>query len=113
VELEDPQRVKVEVDRRQCRRVKLVTQVQCKALECTEIRVCRDVSVGGMFLNVQFPLPIDSELSLAFRLYPTEPSIICRARVIFSRVGVGMGIEFLSLSDEARQMLQKFVDEGA
>ena len=60
--------------------------------------VTRDVSVGGMFINVRFPLPIDSELSITFRLYPTEPAITCRAKVMFSRVGLGMGIQFLDLS---------------
>ena len=75
--------------------------------------VTQDVSVGGMFINARFPLPIDSELSLTFRLYPTEPAITCRAKVMFSRVGLGMGVQFLDLSAEARQMLQKFVDEGA
>jgi len=50
-------------------------------------------------------------LSLTFRLYPTEPAIKCRAKVMFSRVGLGMGVQFLDLSAETRQMLQKFVDE--
>ncbi|MGD1102930.1 MAG: PilZ domain-containing protein [Terriglobia bacterium] len=108
---EDPKLSKAEVERRQYRRVKLVTQVHCEALERNEILVTRDVSMGGMFINVKFPLPIDSELSLTFRLYPAEPAITCRAQVMFSRVGLGMGIQFLDLSAEARQTLQKFVDE--
>ena len=81
---------KVEVERRQYRRVKVVTQI-----------------------HVKFPLPIDSDVSLIFRLYPTEPAVSCRARVMFSRVGLGMGIQFLDLSREARQALQKFVEEVA
>ncbi len=32
---------------------------------------------------------------------------------MFSRVGLGMGIQFLDLSEEARQTLQKFVEEDA
>ena len=110
---EDPQLVKDQVERRQYRRVKLVTEVHCEALECFEIRVTRDVGVGGMFFAVRFPLPIDSELSVTFRLYPTEPAITCRAKVISSHVGLGMGIQFLDLSAEAHQMLQRFVEEGA
>ena len=110
---EDSQVVKTDVERRQSRRVKLVTQVLCEALECNEVRVTRDVSVGGMFFNVQFPLPIGSELSISFRLNPAGPPITCRAKVTFSRVGLGMGIQFLDLGREARQMLQKFVDEVA
>jgi c-di-GMP-binding flagellar brake protein YcgR len=113
VDWEDPQLIKVEVERRQYRRVKLVTQVHCEAPECNEVRVTRDVSVGGMFFNVRFPLPIGSEMSITFRLYPTEPAITCRAKVTFSRVGLGMGIQFQDLSTEARQTIQKFLDEVA
>jgi hypothetical protein len=64
-----------------------------------------------MFFDVQFPLPLGSELTISFRLCPTEPAITCRAKVMFSRVGVGMGIQFLDLSEAARQTLQKFLDE--
>jgi len=108
---EDPQLIKAEVAPRQCRRVNLVTQVDCETLERNEIMVTGNVSVGGMFINANFPLPIDSEMSLTFRPYPTEPAITCRAKARFSRTGVGMGVQFLDLSTEARQMLQRFVDE--
>ena len=50
-------------------------------------------------------------MSITFRLYPTEPAITCRARVTFSRVGVGMGIQFQDLSTDAQQTIQKFLDE--
>jgi c-di-GMP-binding flagellar brake protein YcgR len=111
VDLADPQLIKLEVERRQYRRVKLVTQVRCEALDRDEIMVTRDVSLGGMFINATFPLPLDSELSIAFRVSPGEPAIACRGRVMFSRAGLGMGIQFLDLSPEARQTLQKFVGE--
>ena len=110
---EAPQLIKAEVERRQYRRVKLVTQVQCEALERNEVMVTRDVSVGGMFINARFPFPKDSELSLTFRFHPAEPAITCRAKVMFSNPGVGMGIQFLGPSAETCQMLQKFVDEVA
>ena len=113
MDCEGLQPVKTEVERRQYRRVKLVTQVHCEALECNEIRVTQDVSVGGMFFNVHFPLPIGAELSISFRLHPAEPDITCRARVTFSRVGQGMGIQFLDLSEEAQRTLRKFVDEAS
>jgi c-di-GMP-binding flagellar brake protein YcgR len=113
LDVEDPQLIKAEIDRRQYRRVKLIVQVHCDALERNEIMVTRDVSVGGMFINARFPIPIDSELSLTFRPYPAEPAITCRAVVMFSRIGLGMGIQFLDLSPEAHQTLQKFVDEVA
>jgi c-di-GMP-binding flagellar brake protein YcgR len=111
VDSEDPQIIKAEVERRQYRRVKLMTQVHCEALERNEIMVSRDVSMGGMFLNAKFPLPIDSELSLSFRPYPAESAIACRAKVMFSRVGMGMGIQFVDLSADALPILRKFIDE--
>jgi len=64
-----------------------------------------------MFFEAKFPLPTDSELTLTFRVDPDEPAITCRARVIYSRIGMGMGVQFLDLSGAARQSLQKFVDE--
>jgi hypothetical protein len=111
VDSDDPQGTEVEVERRQYRRVKLVMQVHCEALERNEIMVTRDVSVGGMFINARFPIPIDSDLSITFRLYPAEPAITCRAKVMFSRVGLGMGIQFQDLSAETVQTLEKFVNE--
>jgi len=70
VELEDRQLIRPEVERRQYRRVKLVTQIHCEAMDRNEIMVTRDVSLGGMFINVRIPLPVDSELHLDFRLHP-------------------------------------------
>ena len=72
--------------------------------------VTRDVSVGGMFINVGMPLPVGSQLSLTFRLSPTEPSISCRGKVVFSSVGLGMGVSFLDLSPEGKLALERFVD---
>lgn len=111
MDLEDPQFTHVEIEHRRYRRVKLVIQVDCEVLERTEVAVTRDLSAGGMFINARHPVPVDTDLSLTFRLYPTEPAIKCRAKVMFSRVGLGMGVQFLDLSAETRQMLQKFVDE--
>ena len=105
--------IRPEVERRRYRRVKLVTQVHCDAMGRNDVMVTRDISQGGMFINVKSPLPLASELSLTFRTSPTEPPITCRARVKFSQVNLGMGIEFIDLDSEAQQTLQKFVDEVA
>jgi c-di-GMP-binding flagellar brake protein YcgR len=93
--------------------VRLVTQVRCEALECDEIRVTRDVSLDGMFFEAQFPLRVGSELNLTFRVNPDEQAITCRAKVIYSHVGRGMGVQFLDLSEAARQSLLRFVDEAS
>lgn len=112
MDFEDPQVVKTEIERRRYRRVKLAAQVHCEALERREVMVTRDITVEGMFLNAKFPLPTDSELSLTFQLDPAAPPITCTAKVVFSRVGLGMGIKFLDLKPEAFETLQRFVVEA-
>jgi c-di-GMP-binding flagellar brake protein YcgR len=112
VDFQDPQLIKTEVERRRYRRVKIVAQVHCEALERKEVMVTRDVSIGGMFLNAEFPLPLDSDLVLTFRLSPTDPPITCSAKVMFSRVGMGMGIQFVDLSPEARDLIERFIEEA-
>ena len=71
MDFQDPQLIKTEVDRRRFRRVKLEAEVHCEALERNEVMATRDVSIGGMFLNTKYPLPLDSELSLTFRPPPS------------------------------------------
>ena len=111
--LDDYSLIRPEVERRRYRRVKLVTQVHCQSMGRTEVMVTRDVSEGGMFINVKNPLPLNSELALTFRLGPTAPAIACHARVMFSQANLGMGIKFLDISEESRETLRKFVDEVA
>jgi c-di-GMP-binding flagellar brake protein YcgR len=111
VDIEDRSLIQPAIEHRQYRRVKLVTQIQLEASERSDVMVTRDVSVGGMFITARMPLPIDTEISITFRLYPEEPTITCRAKVTFSRLGLGMGVQFLGLSEPDFRSLQRFVDE--
>ena len=104
------QNSKTGAERRQYRRVRAVVQVECQAMQRTEVLVTRDVSADGMFLITHSPFPLDCELLLTFRLAPQEPAIACGAKVIYSHAGVGMGVRFLGLSAETRRILQEFVD---
>ena len=108
---EEPRLGKVKAERRRFRRVKIVVEVQCAALDRREIMMTRDIGVGGLFIKAKFPIPLESELSLIFLLSPLEPAITCRGRVMYSRMGQGMGIQFLDLSEKALQSINKFVNE--
>jgi len=102
-----------DIDKREHRRAKLITQVRCEALGREALLLTRDVSVGGMFVNAQDPFPMDSVVSMAFRLDPLSPLFTCRGTVAYAINGLGMGVKFDDLSDEVRQALQKFVDEAS
>ncbi len=101
-----------EIEKRQHRRAKLVTQVRCEVLGREELLVTRDVSIGGLFVKTPTPLPLDSEVSVSFRLGATDSLLSCRAKVAYSIKSLGMGLLFVGLSEESRSALQKFVDES-
>jgi hypothetical protein len=101
-----------DIDKRQHRRAKLITQVRCEALGREAVLLTRDVSAGGLFVNAQDPFPMDAVVSLAFRLDPTAPLFTCHGKVAYAIQGLGMGVTFTDLSDEVRQALEKFVDEA-
>ena len=99
------------IERRHYRRAKLVTQVKCDALGREDILLTRDVSLGGIFVVAKSPYPINHEVALSFRLKASDPAIECRCKVVYALDGVGMGLQFLDLSEETRTVVKKFVDE--
>jgi hypothetical protein len=113
VEPEGREYITPEIEKRQHRRAKLVTEVRCDALGRADLLLTRDVSVGGMFVTAKNPFPADSEVALSFRLRAGDPPVSSRGKVVYSIQGMGMGIVFVDLSQDVRQALQKFVDEAA
>lgn len=112
MEAEGGDLVTPDIDKRQHRRARLITEVKCAAMNRDEVFVTRDVSVGGLFLTTSNPFPLNSDVALAFSLGPGQPSISCKGKVVYSMQGLGMGIEFSALNEETRLSLEKFVDEG-
>lgn len=110
---QSPEPAASETNKRNYRRIKLVTQLLCEALGREEIQLTRDISLGGVFVTCQNPMPKDAEVVVAFRLKPTEPLISCRALVAHAQQGMGMGLKFIDLTEECRQALVKFLDEAA
>ncbi len=101
------------IDKREHRRARLVTQVRCEALGREEMLLTRDVSVGGVFVSAKDPFPMGSEIALNLQLATGGNSLAATGKVVYSLKGLGMGIQFTSLTDEHRATLQKFVDESA
>lgn len=99
-----------EIEKRKYRRAKVITQVKCDALDRDIVMVTRDISLGGMFISDVNPLPPGSEISLAFRLSPTEPLLTGKAKVAYTIREAGMGVMFTEISDNVRQALKQFVD---
>lgn len=65
-----------------------------------------DVSATGMFINTAKTFPEGAILRVRFRLSRTMREINARAEVRYCLPGVGVGVEFMEISDEHRSAIQ-------
>jgi hypothetical protein len=70
-----------------------------------------DSRLHGMFINTPIPLA-GTVLKLAFRLTRVDVKICARGEVRYCMPGVGVGVESLELSTDARAAIEKEI-EGA
>ena len=72
-----------------------------------------DLSESGVFVHTEDPLPIGSNIELRFSVMLDEPVLfIGKGRVVRHQMGDephGMGVEFTSLEDTARDVLGKIM----
>ncbi len=72
-----------------------------------------DISVSGMFVNTAKYFPEGSVLKLSFRLARSNYHIEARGEVRYCLEGVGVGLQFTDLSDEARAAIEEELSEAA
>ena len=64
-----------------------------------------DLSTHGMFINTPQIFPEGSVLKLKFWLCRSGYEVTARAEVRYCLAEVGIGVEFVEISDEARDMI--------
>jgi uncharacterized protein (TIGR02266 family) len=79
-----------------------------------------NLSTGGMFIESNKILPVETLLTVEFMLPNANRQIACKARVAWTNepealkkpsLPPGMGIQFLNLSLENIQLIRNFVTE--
>lgn len=70
-----------------------------------------DLSATGAFIDTITALPLGSVLSLRFVLESTEISV--QAQVCYSMPQIGMGVRFLDLAPDQRDLIQSVVQKGS
>ncbi len=78
---------------------------------------CKDLGVGGVFIQTSEPLPMGSEISLTFTLPDSKETLDAKGTVIWAQSVVagrseltpGMGVQFHSFAPEQRRLLEEFV----
>ncbi len=79
-----------------------------------------NISTGGVFLETDQPLPVDTPLSLEFTLPNLTSPVCCQGRVAWVNAAVeakkpqlptGMGVQFLDLSLEIMYAIREFIKQ--
>jgi PilZ domain len=66
-----------------------------------------DISTRGMFINTTRTFPQGAVLNVQFRLGQGGEQIAARAEVRYCLPGVGVGIEFVEISEEAVRAIER------
>jgi hypothetical protein len=71
-----------------------------------------DLSVQGMFIQTTHRFPEGAVLKIRFRLARSLYEVIARGEVRYCLPGVGLGIEFVEISSQARHAIEKELKGG-
>ena len=104
-------------DRRKSPRTEAVIPVDYSTVDAFFSEFTTNINEGGMFVGTDQPHPIDTEVTLQFRLPGREAPCSVKGRVVWVREQAdgegprGMGIEFETLDDETRTRINELVRE--
>ncbi len=68
-----------------------------------------DISVGGCYVDTFCPLPRKTDVRI--RISRDGESLEAQAVVVYSKIGMGMGLSFTSLEPDHRAMLDRWIAE--
>lgn len=69
-----------------------------------------NLSKRGMFINTSRSFPEGAVLNLKFSLVLTGAEIQTRSEVRYCQPGVGVGVEFIGLAEEATKMIEREIE---
>jgi len=91
-------------------RVTLVTQVESRARGQTCLGRVENISVGGMLVLTRDTFEAGSEVVVRFNL-PGGGHVEAAARVMHTRPGAQMGVQFINLTEDDRRAIVGYVQE--
>jgi len=93
-------------ERRAHDRSRLIVDVFFDGEDVTGVASTKDISPGGLYMNTQATIPDGAMLLVRIPFRPNV-EVICRAEVVYSEPGRGLGLRFRDLTEEARAMLER------
>ncbi len=98
-------------ERRAHDRSRLILDVFFDGEDMTGVASTKDISAGGLYMNTQAAVPQGAILVVRIPFRP-DATVVCRAEVIYSEPGRGLGLRFIDLSDEGRTLLEHEIGNG-
>lgn len=71
-----------------------------------------NVSTRGMFINTSRTFPEGAVLNVCFELALSNAEIQTRCEVRYCQPGIGVGVEFIGLSAEARELIEQEIESN-
>ncbi|HWP84178.1 MAG TPA: PilZ domain-containing protein [Terriglobia bacterium] len=98
-------------DRRQHRRVALLTQVEARGSEDFVVGESHDISEGGLSVGAARTFVCGTEVVVRFYLPPFPPGYFAEIEgmIVWTVTAHSMGIRFLKLSEPTRQAIVRYV----
>jgi ribosomal protein L34 len=98
-------------ERRAYDRSRLIVDVFFDGQDVTGVASTKDISPGGLYLNTNAVIPQGAMLLIRIPFRP-DAEVVCRAEVIYSEPGSGVGLRFRDVTDEGRAILEREVANG-
>lgn len=77
-----------------------------------EAKRIANLSLGGLFIEIDSPLEFGSEVEVHFALPGATTKLVCRGLVVRNEANAGVGVRFLSLGYGETRRLAAFVEDG-
>lgn len=98
-------------ERRAHDRSRLIVDVFFDGQDVTGVASTKDISPGGLYLNTQASIPQGAVLMVRIPFRPNV-EVVCRAEVIYSEPGRGVGLQFRDVTEDGRAVLERELANG-
>jgi hypothetical protein len=98
-------------ERRAHDRSRLILDIFFDGQDVTGVASTKDISLGGLFMNTRAAIPEGAFLMVRIP-FSKEAQIVCKAEVIYSNPGQGVGLKFHEVPDDVRQILEREVSKN-
>jgi len=98
-------------DRRTCPRYNFTAEAEALDANSRAKMTARtsDISRGGCYVDTFCPFPRNSSVML--RIVRDKESLVAQAKVMYSKLGMGMGLSFTALEPDNKRILDRWISE--